>query len=278
MTIKSKIILLFAGLCVFSCSRPVDTASSVDPEGDEYEDTTEFLTPQIDPDPGAYTSGVKRTYVFKFMGNNGEVQELYKKDSDVILKPASTMKMFTGWWSFQKKTRTQAYLSTMLHKSNNAMATSIFKQMGGRTSITNYYKNIGLPVTSTNFVSVDGSGLSYSNKTNCDMEMGLMEYIYKQSSYSTFKKLLAQPGAVGTLAKRLGSLKGKVFAKTGTLKATISLSGFLEIPSRGVVLFCALSDYLNVSNASERARIDAMVTRVYKEQVAAAGPLTLAQR
>jgi D-alanyl-D-alanine carboxypeptidase/D-alanyl-D-alanine-endopeptidase (penicillin-binding protein 4) len=73
---------------------------------------------------------------------------------------------------------------------------------------------------------------------------------------------LAQPGKNGTLKSRLKNLKGKVFAKTGTLKKTAALSGFIEAP-QGTIVFCVMSDYLDKTLAAERARIDSMVTQNY---------------
>lgn len=56
--------------------------------------------------------------------------------------------------------------------------------------------------------------------------------------------------------------------KTDTLNKTASLSGFLETP-KGTVVFCGLSDYLNISLTSARKKIDAMVKKNYGLAVAA---------
>ncbi len=227
------------------------------------EDTEEFLADQFDP----YLTpdkAVNPTYahVFKLLRPNGTTKVLALKNSKVLLKPASTMKIFTGWWAYQEKARTDAYLGQMLRDSVNSMAQDTLVKLGGTEAMKDYYINLGLTVNNTTFIPADGSGLSYANQSNCAVQIELLEKIRRDGDYNTFKRLLARPGLNGTLKKRLLSLKGVVFAKTGTLKKTAALSGFIEAP-QGTIVFCVLSDYLNTTLAVERARIDNMVIKNY---------------
>lgn len=232
---------------------------------DSIEDTPEFLADQYDP---YATDGkaIAPTYahVFKLLRPDGTTQVLAQKNANLLMKPASTMKIFTGWWAYQEKSRTDAYLSQMLKYSVNSMAQNTMVALGGVDAMKDYYRNLGLTVSNQTFRPADGSGLSYANQTNCAVQIELLEKIRRDGEYVTFRDMLAQPRRNGTLKKRLTRLTGKVFAKTGTLKKTAALSGFIEAP-RGTIVFCVISDYLNKSLATERARIDAMVLQNYNK-------------
>jgi D-alanyl-D-alanine carboxypeptidase len=234
-------------------------AQAVDSYAPSFEDTEEFLTPQSLP---AVSPLETWSYKFELINADGTTSVLNSLETNVLLKPASTMKLFTGWWAFQNSNRSDTYLSKMLHESVNSMAENTLQRMGGVLAMQDYYIENGLAIDETNFIAVDGSGLSYDNKTNCETEIGLLKIIKADKKYYRFKKLLAQPNKTGTLQKRLTSLAGKVFAKTGTLNRTASLSGFLET-KKGTVVFCVLSDYLNTSVATARKKIDAMVKKNY---------------
>ena len=227
------------------------------------EDTEEFLADQFDP----YLTPEKAVnpiyaHVFKLIRPNGTTKVLASKNANSLLKPASTMKVFTGWWAYQEKARTDEYLGQMLRDSVNTMAQNTLVKLGGTEAMKDYYRNLGLAVNDQTFNPADGSGLSYANQTNCAVQIELLEKIRHDSDYRTFRNLLAQPRKNGTLKKRLKHLAGKVFAKTGTLKKTAALSGFIEA-RQGTIVFCVISDYLNKTLARERLRIDAMVLQNY---------------
>lgn len=248
-------------LCLFSVSA-VAQSLPLDP----YEDTAENLAPQIEtnaPIESKFKSNNGTwTYKFVLVKPNGEVQALRSQNKDVMVKPASTMKIFTGWWAFQMRARNNSYLSTMLHESNNAMADATASLLGGVNQMRRFYVREGLPLNSNNFNAADGSGLSYENKATCDIEVKLLKKIYDDPGYKEFKVLMARPGQEGTLKNRLKHLRGKVFAKTGTLRATASLTGFMET-AQGTVLFCVMADYLKRPVAEARVTIDQMVSNQF---------------
>ncbi len=222
-----------------------------------FEDTKEFL--QISPSAGQETWA----YVFELINPDSSTTVLSSDKTFVLQKPASTMKLFTGWWAFQEKTRTDTYLSKMLRESNNDMAESTAQDLGGVNTMTDYYNSNGLELNDSNFIAYDGSGLSYNNRANCDVEIKLLKLIKASPEYPRFKNLLAQPGykntrLSSTLDDRLKEFKGKLFAKTGTLNKTASLSGFIET-KRGTMVFCILSDNLRVSLDYARKKMDNMI-------------------
>lgn len=227
------------------------------------EDTEEFLAEQFDPYLTEEKSAAPTyAHVFKLIRPNGTTKLLAYKNMNVKLKPASTIKLFTGWWAYQEKARTNEYLGQMLRDSVNTMAQNTLVKLGGTEAMRDYYRNLGLTVNNSTLIVADGSGLSYANQSNCAVQIELLEQIRRDVDYATFKTLLARPGMTGTLKNRLASLRGKVFAKTGTLRKTAALSGFIEAP-QGTIVFCVLSDYLNKTLAAERARIDSMVIQNY---------------
>lgn len=226
---------------------------------DKYEDTPEFLAPQAD----IYKSSTPiLTHYFKLIKSDGSSEILTRQNSNVLVKPASTMKIFTGWWAFSTDTRTHDYLGTMLKTSSNAMAQSTLDLMGSPRDMELYYSGLGLDVNESTLRVADGSGLSYANQSNCDIQIELLEHIYNSADFETFRELMAKPGEEGTLVNRLKNLKGKVFAKTGTLRATAALSGFIDAP-QGTILFCVMSDFIRTTLPQERARIDALVSENY---------------
>jgi D-alanyl-D-alanine carboxypeptidase len=221
-----------------------------------FEDVGDFIVDQTnlnEPDPGETWA-----YVFELVKPDGTTKIISNANENVLVKPASTMKLFTGWWAFKEKIRTDAYLYQMLRQSVNAMAEETSQRMGGVLTMEDWYRDLGLDLNDDNFRPADGSGLSYDNKANCQIEMDLLKKIRSDVDYNRFKRLLAQPKKDGTLQDRLPLFAGKLFAKTGTLNFTASLSGFVETP-KGTMVFCILSDYLKMSVASARKRIDNMV-------------------
>jgi hypothetical protein len=229
---------------------------------DRYEDTAENLAPQSEsnrsvPETKRRGQGTW-TYSFELMEADGNFKVLSEAQKNILVKPASTMKIFTGWFAYKQAYRDNVYLSKMLKESVNAMADSTLIEMGGTKALKNFYAEAGLSLTSSNFIQADGSGLSYNNKTNCATEVELLKLIRRDPSYEDFKVLMARPGEEGTLKDRLPQLAGKLFAKTGTLNKTASLSGFVETDA-GTMVFCVLTDYLPGPSRNYRPKIDAMV-------------------
>lgn len=228
---------------------------------DPYEDTAENLADQAESNrsaPNLKSRNGTWVYAFELMLPDGTSQVLSESQRDVLVKPASTMKLFTGWFAFKKGFRTNEYLGKMLKESSNPMADSTLKAMGGAKALKNFYAGQGLVLNNSNFISADGSGLSYSNKTNCSAQIDLLKLMYRDPAFNEYKTLMARPGEEGTLKERLPELQGVLFGKTGTLKRTASLSGIIETKS-GTVLFCVLTDYLPAPSRNYRPKIDAMV-------------------
>lgn len=227
-------------------------------------------------------------FEFKYIDKaTGKVTTLTSYDPHGIVKPASTLKVFTGWLAYRNQAYPISSLGVMLHKSNNAMADAslrnVAKKMGykeiekngvdelikgGVKVMKNTYSDF---VDGSKFDPKNGSGLnnyasdSYSdwNKVTAALQINLLQRIYTADGgahYNTFKKLLAQPGQYGTLRRRLGSAQrlGRVYAKTGTLQKTKSLTGFVDM-KKGTLMFSIIGDQLNISCGSAMTHIDNIV-------------------
>ena len=104
------------------------------------EDTEEFLAEQFDPyltDDKAATPTY--SHVFKLIRPNGTTKLLAYKNMNVKMKPASTVKLFTGWWAYQEKARTNEYLGQMLRDSVNSMAQNTLVKLGGTEAMRDYF-------------------------------------------------------------------------------------------------------------------------------------------
>lgn len=229
---------------------------------DPYEDTAENLAPQTEnnrsvPNLKARSQGTW-VYAFELMNADGTSRVISESNRNVLVKPASTMKLFTSWFAYKNAFRDNVYLAKMLKESVNAMADSTLTSMGGSKALKDFYTQNGLDLNNKNFIQADGSGLSYDNKANCASEIELLKLMYRDPTFADFKTLLARPGEEGTLKERLLALEGSLFAKTGTLKRTASLSGFVETKA-GTVVFCILTDYLPSASVNFRPKIDKMV-------------------
>ena len=78
-----------------------------------------------------------------------------------------------------------------------------------------------------------------------------------------YKAALPVAGVDGSLAGRFAAadslLKGKVFAKTGTLGETRALSGYVEAASGRTLIFSVLVDNHLPGTAADRTVVDRLV-------------------
>ncbi|MBS1957960.1 MAG: D-alanyl-D-alanine carboxypeptidase [Bdellovibrionales bacterium] len=267
-----KTLFAFLALLQLSIS-PLAHARSFGPDKDTYEDGPEFFQPFFESDNGILiengdvidaTLKNKGTfaYLFTYIPHEGETQNLTTYRATQKIKPASTMKLFTGWMAYSTEAQPTDYLTHMLRVSDNNQAIATLKKMGGMEKLKTFYKEQNLPLTADNFSGIDAAGLSHSNKVTAKLEVDLLTQIYISGSYDAFKVMLAQPTETSTI-KQEGRFKGfayPLYAKTGTLKDTASLAGYVEL-NHGVMVFSIISNRIKVSLANARELIDAIVVK-----------------
>lgn len=230
------------------------------------EDADEFLIPQPEtdgpknyqPDPNLnpILKGTKGewSYEFELIDPHGNKTILAESNKDALFPAASTFKIFTSWWAFKNKFKSNSYLSKMLRESINSWANRIYTKLGGASAMKDFYQSQALPINDDNFQPNDGAGLTVTTKTTAHLEIQLLEKIMADPSFHQYKQLMVQPGAQGTLHDRLTELNGNLFAKTGTLNGEAALAGYLET-NKGTMVFAILSTDLGFDVDRNRKRL-----------------------
>lgn len=133
-------------------------------------------------------------------------------------------------------------LQEMMKDSDNLIADSLFKTIGGR-----YFKQAGNfrnsakamkeilkdhSIDLENAYIADGSGLSRHNLMSAELFMSVMQYVYQHDAQLGLLKSFSIAGIDGTLKYHKGvntkTLKGNVIAKTGSLKGVANLMGIVK--------------------------------------------------
>ncbi|MEO0102347.1 MAG: D-alanyl-D-alanine carboxypeptidase [candidate division WOR-3 bacterium] len=116
-------------------------------------------------------------------------------------------------------------------ESNNYLANQTFWAIGKykkttpQSAIKGYLKRHNVPTIG--LLLVDGSGRSRKNRLTPLALITLLNYIYSSPFKNDFLGSLAVARKRGTLKRRLSSLRGMVYAKTGYLYSVNALSGYL---------------------------------------------------
>lgn len=114
------------------------------------------------------------------------------------------------------------------------------------------------------FFFYDGSGLSPQDDITPHAATTLLSYAARQPWGSVYRASLPVGGVDGTLDNRFmqPSLKGKVFAKTGTISGVHTLSGYLTAASGRTLVFSILcNDHLPVTDTT-RGAMDNIVAAI----------------
>jgi serine-type D-Ala-D-Ala carboxypeptidase/endopeptidase (penicillin-binding protein 4) len=131
----------------------------------------------------------------------------------------------------------------------------------GARVVRQFLISAGIPTG--DFLFFDGSGLSQQDLVTPRAFTTLLSYAAQQSWGEAFRASLPAGGVDGTLNARFKQppLKGKVFAKTGTLSEDAALCGYLVAASGQTVAFSILSsDHRPASNPDQT--IDKIVAAI----------------
>lgn len=143
-------------------------------------------------------------------------------------------------------------IKRMLKKSDNLYADAIYKKLdyhttgnagswegGAKTLATILSEKTGIDFEKIKIV--DGCGLSRRNLLTPQALVALLNYAYRNPSLSsTFIGVLPIAGVDGHLQGRMGSIKGRVRAKTGTMKGITSLAGYIYTNHNQVLAFAIM--------------------------------------
>lgn len=143
-------------------------------------------------------------------------------------------------------------VKVMLKKSDNLIANSLYKKLayvylhhtgtwknGAKALAGILGKNSGINFKRIKIV--DGAGLSRYNLVSPADLVALLNYAYRDKAINyDFIKALPFSGIDGHLQYRMTNLRGRVKAKTGTMKSITSLAGYVDTSSHQVFSFAII--------------------------------------
>jgi len=158
-------------------------------------------------------------------------------------------------------------VKAILEPSQNWMTEQLVKTLGSERGEEGSWKEGFLVereflsdevgVDSLDIFYQDGSGLSAYNLVTPRAIVRILEYMGTSPNSGLFRNALASPGEdPSTLRRRLLSLEGRVFAKTGAINHVNSLSGYLVTTSGRELIFSILTNGSGLPSGVVRAGID----------------------
>lgn len=196
---------------------------------------------------------------------SGETFYSYNANSQLI--PASNTKLFTAAAALQRLDNNgfirskslKEWIGVTLLMSNNSYADVLLSYLGGAGAAKTALASLG--VNPGGYRQVDGSGLSRQNTATPDAIIDTLKAMKKARGSDIFYSSLPVAGVSGTLRNRFRntSVQGKVRAKTGTLTGVRALSGYLEHPQYGTIVFSIVANQSGSSGSSLVSGIDRIV-------------------
>ena len=134
--------------------------------------------------------------------------------------------------------------------------------LGGARLLRAWLLQAGL--ADQDFVLYDGSGLSTKDLVTPRAEAQLLAFAATQPWFPAWKAGLPTAGVDGTLAGRFthSPLKGKLFAKTGTLGESRALAGFVQCGSGREMIVAILVDNHDPGSSADRAAMDKVIETI----------------
>ena len=155
--------------------------------------------------------------------------------------------------------------------SQNLHAELLLHQLGGSTfcgqgsnvegarMVRAYLLHAG--VLPGDFLLYDGSGLSDHDLVAPRALTTFLSYAATQPWFVQWRSTLPQGGVDGTLNSRFPGMKGRIFAKTGTLGESRALSGYVTTAEGETLIFSVLVD-THLPGSADRVVMDRIVTAI----------------
>lgn len=196
---------------------------------------------------------------------------IYSLSPDSYMVPASNVKLLVTAAALQKldpdgqirSTSISDWIKVTNLKSNNTYANVLLSYLGGSQSVEQALTNLG--VDAKGYHLKDGSGLSRNNLATPRTLVSTLRAMYHAKGNDVFLASLPVAGISGTLKNRLRhtSAEGAVRAKTGTLRGVKALSGYINHPEYGVLVFSIITNQsTNQSSYSVVQAIDEIVLKL----------------
>lgn len=142
-------------------------------------------------------------------------------------------------------------ISVINQKSNNLFADNLFislsdseypwqRWQNSSQIVSDFWKNKGV---NTEIIIYDGSGLSPNNRLTTHFLVDILTFVYNSDNYSSFKHSLAEAAVSGTLKNwQNKNVKGKIFAKSGSMQGVMGYAGYLYSKSGNVIAFAIVAN------------------------------------
>lgn len=228
----------------------------------------DFFAPAIDyvVDSSTYATGKWGVHIESL--KDGKV--LYSHNANSFLIPASNVKILTTAAALQKLgPQTTIRSKSLWHwiietnlRSNNSYANVLLRYIGGAEAVKQSLGSLG--INPSGFRQVDGSGLSRGNQATPRTIVDTLKVMNNAQGKDLFYESLPLAGVSGTLRRRFRStpVQGKVRAKTGTLRGVRALSGYMEHPEYGRVVFSIMVNQSSQSGSTLIWGVDQIVLRL----------------
>ncbi len=163
---------------------------------------------------------------------------------------------------FTLKTSANLHAEIFLRQLEVSLTCGGASSLGGARILRAWLLQAGL--ADHDFLLYDGSGLSTKDLVTPRAEARLLAFAATQPWYAAWKAGLPIAGVDGTLAGRFTTslLKGKVFAKTGTLGETRALAGYVQCASGRELIFSILEDNHDPSDSADRQTAEKILEAV----------------
>lgn len=196
---------------------------------------------------------------------------VYSLNPDSYMVPASNIKLLVTAAALQKFSPDSQINSTSIGdwievtnlRSDNAYANVLLSYLGGSQSVQQALT--GLAVDTNGYRLRDGSGLSRNNLATPRTLVSTLKAMYHGRGHDVFLASLPVAGISGTLKNRLKqtTAEGTVRAKTGTLRGVKALSGYLDHPEYGTLVFSIINNQpINQSSTEVVKGIDDIVLQL----------------
>jgi len=113
-------------------------------------------------------------------------------------------------------------------------------------------------ISDQDFFFYDGSGMSMDDRIAPRANTRLLSYAARQAWGTAFRNTLPVAGVDGTLTNRFRNspLKGKLWAKTGTLNEAVALSGYLTAASGRTLVFSVMVNGHRPGSSAESTAVE----------------------
>lgn len=191
-------------------------------------------------------NGAKWAILVQSLGGSN----IYSLNPDSYMVPASNIKLLVTAAALQKlnldgqihSTSIRDWITITNQKSNNTYASILLSYLGGFLSVQDALTDLG--IDANGYRLQDGSGLSHSNLATPRTFVSTLRAMFYARGNDVFLASLPVAGISGTLKNRLQNTvaEGTVRAKTGSLKGVKALSGYVDHPEYGTLVFSIITN------------------------------------